>query len=67
MPKLHEMTAVDVSLRCQAQKLRLELQHTLKEKRHLFEKKLSTMTPMCEGEVEVRAQSDIQTAVRAEI
>ncbi len=68
MVKLHELLAVDQNLKGQAQKCRLELQNTLEKKRHLFEEKRKTMTPLKEGaEPEIREQSDIQTTVRKEI
>jgi hypothetical protein len=68
MPKLHELVAANVSLQTQAQKLRLELQSTFDKKRHLFASTLATLTPLAEGsEVEVRAQSDIQSTVAKEI
>jgi len=68
MAKLHELLAVDSSLKGQAQKMRLELQNTLEKKRHLFSKKLVTFTPAIEGgQVETREQSDLQTTVKSEV
>lgn len=68
MPKLHEILAVDASLKGQAQKTRLELQSTLEKKRHLFSQKLTVFTPVTEGGVsEIREQSDIQTTVKKEV
>ena len=68
MAKMHELLAVDSSLKGQAQKMRLDLQATLEKKRHLFAKKLITFTPATEGgQVETREQSDLQTTVKAEV
>lgn len=68
MPKLHELLAVDSSLRTQAQKLRLELQSLFDKKRQHFAAKSVVMTSLQEGvEPEVREQSDIQTTVKKEI
>lgn len=68
MAKLHELLAVDSSLKGQAQKMRLDLQATLEKKRHLFAKKLVTFTPVTEdGKVETREQSDLQTTVKKEV
>lgn len=68
MAKLHELLAVDASLKGQAQKMRLELQNTLEKKRHLFAQKLITYTPLdANASPEIREQSDIQTTVKAEV
>jgi hypothetical protein len=68
MSKLHEILAVDSSLKGQAQKMRLDLQATLEKKRHLFVKKLTTFTPAVEGgQTETREQSDLQTTVKQEV
>lgn len=68
MAKMHELLAVDSSLKGQAQKMRLDLQATLEKKRHLFSKKLVTFTPATEGgQVETREQSDLQTTVKSEV
>ena len=68
MAKMHELLAVDSSLKGQAQKMRLDLQATLEKKRHLFSKKLVTFTPASEGgQVETREQSDLQTTVKKEV
>ena len=68
MAKLHELLAVDASLKGQAAKCRTELMGTFNNKRHLFGKKLVTFTPLTEGaSVETREQSDIQSTVASEV
>ena len=68
MSKLHELLAVNANLNGQAQKCRIDLQGTMEKKRHLFQQKLSTFTPLAEGAPsETREQSDIQTTVHKEV
>src|ERR1700692_3612898 len=68
MAKLHELLATDGNLKGQAQKCRLELQATLEKKRHLFEEKLTTYTPLAEGvPAETRERREIQSTVRKEV
>lgn len=68
MAKLHELLATDGNLKGQAQKCRLELQATLEKKRHLFEEKLVTFTPLAENTPsETREKREIQSTVRKEV
>jgi hypothetical protein len=68
MAKLHELLAVESNLSSQANKTRGELIETFHKKRHLFEEKLTTFTPLGEGAPPVtEAQSDIQSTVSKEI
>lgn len=68
MAKLHELLAVESNLSTQAQKTRGDLIETFHKKRHLFEEKRSTYTPLAEGAGAVtEAQSDIQSTVAKEI
>lgn len=68
MSKLHELLAIDSSCKSQSEKCRKDLQATFTGKRHHFEEKLVTFTPLVEGAPsETREQSSIQTTVRKEI
>jgi uncharacterized FlaG/YvyC family protein len=68
MPKLHELLAVESNLSTAAQKTRGDLIETFHKKRHLFQEKRITYTPLAEGAAAVtEAQSDIQSTVVKEI
>lgn len=66
-PKLHELLAVETSLENQSNKVRAELAATFEKKRHLFEEKRVTFTPLKEGLApSTESQSDIQSNIRKE-
>ncbi len=68
MTKLHELLAVETNLKTQANKCRTDLTGTFEKKRHLFEEKKVTYTPLAEGAPsQVEAQSDLQTSVKKEL
>jgi hypothetical protein len=68
MAKLHELLAVDGNLEAQANKTRTDLIATFHSKRHLFEQKLVTFTPIAEGQAAVtESQSDIESTIAKEI
>lgn len=67
-PTLHELLAVETHLENQANKTRTELAATFEKKRHLFEEKSVTFTPLAENaRVETTIQSTIQTTVKEEL
>lgn len=66
--KLHELLAVEGNLETQAAKCRTDLLATFEKKRHLFEEKRSTFTPLAEGaQVVTETQSDLQSTVKKEL
>jgi hypothetical protein len=68
MAKLHELLAVDSTLRGQAETTRSDLMVTFQKKGHHFTKKLVTYKPLAEGLPEkTEAQLDIQTTVADEL
>lgn len=68
MSKLHELLAVDSSLKGQAGKTTADLKNTMEKKRHLFEQTLSTFYPDdVNKKSEIREQSEIQTTIVKEI
>lgn len=65
---LHELLAVETHLENQANKTRTELVGTFEKKRHLFEEKQVTFSPLAEGQKqETSVQSTIQTTVQEEL
>ena len=67
-PSLHELLAVETHLENQSNKTRTELAATFEKKRHLFEEKSVTFTPLAENaRVETTIQSTIQTTVAEEL
>jgi hypothetical protein len=68
MAKLHELLAVDSSLKGQADKARTDLVNTFDKKRHHFTEKTVTFRPLQEGAPALREdQLDLQTTVRKEL
>lgn len=68
MSKLHELLAVSTNLETQAAKVRADLSNTFEKKRHLFEEKRTTFTPLEEGKPAViESQSSIQSTVFREL
>lgn len=68
MPKLHELLAVDGSLKAQADKTRSELMATFEKKTHLFTEKTVSYKPFGENEATVvEGQLDLQTTVPKEL
>ncbi len=68
MAKLHELLAVDVNLKQQADKTRTELMSTFEKKTHLFSEKIVSYKPDEEnGQTVVESQLDIQTTVPNEL
>jgi len=66
--KLHELLAVDSSLKGQAEKTRTELKNTFEKKRHLFEEKKVTFKSFDEGKTPItEEQKDIQSTVNQEL
>lgn len=66
--KLHELLAIEGNLEDQAKKCRTDLAATFDKKRHLFEEKRVTFTPLGEGQqAQTEHQSDLQTTVRKEM
>jgi hypothetical protein len=66
--KLYELLVVEGQLKTQASTTRAELKNTFEKKRHLFEEKRKTFTPIEAGtEPVVEEQSDIQTNVPDEL
>lgn len=65
---LHELLAVETHFENQAAKTRTELAATFEKKRHLFEEKAVTFTPLEDGKrSETIVQSTIQTTVKSEL
>jgi hypothetical protein len=65
---LHELLAVETHLENQATKTRTELKSTFEKKRHLFEEKAVTFTPLAEGQkADTTIQSTIQTTIEEEL
>lgn len=68
MAKLHEMLAVEGSLKSQADKTRGDLANTFEKKRHLFTESIVTFRPLAEGAPPVtEAQSTLNTTVPQEL
>lgn len=68
MAKIHELLAVEGQLKGQAEATRTDLKATFEKKRHLFEKKVVTFTPLKEGASSVtEQQSDLHTTVPQEL
>jgi len=68
MSKLHELLAVDSSLKGQAEKTRTELKSTFEKKRHLFQEKKITFKSFDEGKAPVtEEQLDLQSTVKSEL
>jgi len=68
MAKLHELLAVEGSLKNQAEKTRSDLLATFEKKRHLFTEKVVTFTPLDEGAFAVTEdQLDLQSSIRKEL
>lgn len=68
MPKLHELLAVDNSLKTQSTTTRNELRNTFEKKTHLFSRKQVVITPIEEGKKQTtEVQSSIQTSVAKEL
>lgn len=68
MAKLHELIAVNKSIRNQADVNRTDLRNTFEKKRHLFAEKRVVTQPVAEGvEATTEIQSDIQTTVDKEL
>lgn len=66
--KLHELLAVDSSLKVQADKTRTELKSSFTSKRHLFTEKKIVTIPVQEGvAASTEIQSEIQTTVTKEL
>jgi len=66
--KLHELLAVETSLKQQAEKCRSDQANTFEKKRHLFEEKHVVFKPDAEGAVpQDEAQSSLQTTVAKEL
>jgi hypothetical protein len=66
--KLFELLVVEGQLKTQAQSTRADLRNTFEKKRHLFEEKRTTFTPVEEGAQAVtEEQSDIQTTIPSEL
>lgn len=67
-PKLHEVLAVEKTLKGQADKTRTELGATFEKKQHLFGSKIITFKSNEEGKPPVtEEQSDLQTTVNKEL
>ena len=68
MAKLHELLAVDTSLKSQVDKARGDLLNTFEKKRHHFSKKLITFKPLAEDAAPItEEQLDLQTTVAREL
>lgn len=68
MGKVHELLAVEGSLKNQAEKTRGDLLATFEKKRHLFTEKMVTFTSNEDGTPAVREeQLDLQSTVRKEL
>lgn len=70
MSKLHELLAVETSVKQQADAKRTDLTATFQNKRHLFTKKITSYSPFVETEVDKpmeETESDIQTSVMKEL
>jgi hypothetical protein len=68
MGKLHELLAVEGSLKNQAEKTRADLLQTFEKKRHLFAEKVVTFTPNQEdAQIVTEEQLDLQSTVRKEL
>jgi Asp-tRNA(Asn)/Glu-tRNA(Gln) amidotransferase C subunit len=68
MPKLHELLAVDGSLKAQADKTRTELMGTFQKKGHLFTERTQSFRPYDEKlQPVVEDQLDLQTTVIKEL
>lgn len=66
--KLIELLAVESQLKDQAQATRADLGNTFEKKRHLFESKIKTFTPIADGAPAVtEEESDIQSSVESEL
>ncbi len=66
--KLHELLAVEGSLKSQADKTRTDLMSTFEKKQHHFSEKIQSYTPHGEGEVAVvEGQLDLQSTVPREL
>ncbi len=68
MPKLHELLAIDGSLKAQADKTRTDLMGTFEKKAHHFTEKIVSFKPGEEGApTVVESQLDLQTTVPKEL
>lgn len=67
MAKVHELLAVNGSLKMQADKVRSELMHTFEKKTHLFTEKIVSYKPAGEGDIVVESQLDLQSTVPREL
>lgn len=69
MPKLHELLAIEGPLKSQADKTRADLiSTTFEKKRHLFQEKVETFTPVADGAPAVtESQLSLQTTVHHEL
>jgi hypothetical protein len=68
MAKVHELLAVETSLKSQAEKTRSDLLHTFEKKRHLFAEKIVTFIPKDETEPRVTEdQSSLQSTIQKEL
>lgn len=65
---LHELLAIESSLKNQSDKVRGQLAETFEKKRHLFGSKVVVFTPNAEGQpAETSVESDVQTTVSDEL
>lgn len=68
MPRLHELLAVDSSLKTQLDKTGGELAATFDKKKHLFAEQIVSFHPSEEnGQTEVEKKLDLQTTVQKEL
>jgi len=68
MTKLHELLAVETSLKQQAEKCRTDQVNTFEKKRHLFEEKHVEFKPDAENaQPQVESQSSLQSSIGKEL